>query len=152
MFTQIPIPDPQTRPVPKCIDPVFAKTSQNARFLLSENERFGIVFVKTGSINSGTGQLCDYPILFSKDRYLLRVLLYGFDACLTTKTYRIFCRDRNFTRAVRKNYSTNRSIPFLNSYQSKKKYFTIVFHTSLSGHVTHTRAQSGNTSFIYFLL
>ncbi len=27
--------------VPEIIDPVFAKTSQNARFLLSENERFG---------------------------------------------------------------------------------------------------------------
>jgi hypothetical protein len=36
--------------------PCFAKTSQNARFLLSENERFGLVFVKTGSINSGTGE------------------------------------------------------------------------------------------------
>jgi hypothetical protein len=48
-------------PVPEIIDPVFAKTSQNARFLLSENERFGLVFVKTGSINSGTelkGQGC----------------------------------------------------------------------------------------------
>jgi hypothetical protein len=44
------VPDP----VPEIIDPVFAKTSQNARFLLSENERFGLVFVKTGSINSGT--------------------------------------------------------------------------------------------------
>ncbi len=43
-------------PVPEIIDPVFAKTSQNARFLLSENERFGLVFVKTGSINSGTVQ------------------------------------------------------------------------------------------------
>jgi hypothetical protein len=43
--------------VPEIIDPVFAKTSQNARFLLSENERFGLVFVKTGSINSGTGVL-----------------------------------------------------------------------------------------------
>jgi hypothetical protein len=43
--------------VPKIIDPVFTKTSQNARFLLSENERFGLVFVKTGSINSGTGQV-----------------------------------------------------------------------------------------------
>jgi hypothetical protein len=43
--------------VPEIIDPVFAKTSQNARFLLSENERFGLVFVKTGSINSGTGKL-----------------------------------------------------------------------------------------------
>jgi hypothetical protein len=41
--------------VPEIIDPVFAKTSQNACFLLSENERFGLVFVKTGSINSGTG-------------------------------------------------------------------------------------------------
>ncbi len=44
--------------MPEIIDPVFAKTSQNARFLLSENERFGLVFVKTGSINSGTGQEC----------------------------------------------------------------------------------------------
>jgi hypothetical protein len=43
------------RSVPEIIDPVFAKTSQNARFLLSENERFGLVFVITGSINSGTG-------------------------------------------------------------------------------------------------
>jgi hypothetical protein len=42
------------KPVPEIIDPVFAKTSQNACFLLSENERFGLVFVKTGSINSGT--------------------------------------------------------------------------------------------------
>ena len=43
--------------VPKIIDPVFAETSQNARFLLSENERFGLVFVKTVSINSGTGDM-----------------------------------------------------------------------------------------------
>ncbi len=41
-------------PVPEIIDPVFVKTSQNARFLLSENERFRLVFVKTESINSGT--------------------------------------------------------------------------------------------------
>jgi hypothetical protein len=46
--------EPYCNPVPAIIDPVFAKTSQNARFLLSENERFGLVFVKTGSINSGT--------------------------------------------------------------------------------------------------
>jgi hypothetical protein len=44
------------RLVPEIIDPVFAKTSQNARFLLCENERFGLVFVKTGSINSGIVQ------------------------------------------------------------------------------------------------
>jgi hypothetical protein len=46
------------KPVPEIIDPVFAETSQNARFLLSENERFGLVFVKTGSLNSGTTD-CD---------------------------------------------------------------------------------------------
>ncbi len=40
--------------MPEIIDHVFAKTSQNACFLLSENERFGLVFVKTGSINSST--------------------------------------------------------------------------------------------------
>ena len=37
--------------MPEIIDPVFAKTSQNARFLLSENEHFGLVFVKTGSVS-----------------------------------------------------------------------------------------------------
>jgi hypothetical protein len=45
-----------TTPVPEIIDPVFVKTSQNDRFLLSENERFGLVFVKTGSINSGNAE------------------------------------------------------------------------------------------------
>jgi hypothetical protein len=49
----LPVP-PTSNPVPEIIDPVFTKTSQNARFLLSENERFGLVFVKTGSISSGT--------------------------------------------------------------------------------------------------
>ncbi len=49
--------------MPEIIDPVFAKTSQNARFLLSENERFGLVFVKTGSINSGTGDAEAHPAL-----------------------------------------------------------------------------------------
>jgi hypothetical protein len=52
--------------VPEIIDPVFAKTSQNARFLLSENERFGLVFVKTGSINSGTGNVTNF--IFGFDR------------------------------------------------------------------------------------
>jgi len=37
--------------VPEFIDPVFAKTSPKK----IENERFGLVFAKTGSINSGTG-------------------------------------------------------------------------------------------------
>jgi hypothetical protein len=44
-------------PVPEFIDPVFAITSPKRSFSMTENERFGIVFVKTGSINSGTGGL-----------------------------------------------------------------------------------------------
>jgi hypothetical protein len=37
----------KTQPVPKFIDPVSQKKQL-------ENERFGLVFAKTGSINSGT--------------------------------------------------------------------------------------------------
>jgi hypothetical protein len=33
--------------VPEIIDPVFAKQAQNARFHIIENERFGLVFMKT---------------------------------------------------------------------------------------------------------
>ncbi len=51
--------------MPEIIDPVFAKTSQNARFLLSENERFGLVFVKTGSINSGKGRVRFVALCYS---------------------------------------------------------------------------------------
>ncbi len=40
--------------VPEIIDPVFAKTSPKRSFCMTENERFGLVFTKTGSINSGT--------------------------------------------------------------------------------------------------
>jgi hypothetical protein len=40
--------------VPEFIDPVFAKTSPKRAFSMTENERFGLVFLKTGSINSGT--------------------------------------------------------------------------------------------------
>jgi hypothetical protein len=40
--------------VPEIIDPVFAKTSPKCSFCMTENERFGLVFAKTGSINSGT--------------------------------------------------------------------------------------------------
>jgi hypothetical protein len=41
--------------VPEIIDPVFAKTSPKRSFCMTENERFWLVFVKTGAINSGTG-------------------------------------------------------------------------------------------------
>jgi hypothetical protein len=40
--------------VPEFIDVVFAKTSPKRPFSMSENGRFGLVFAKTGSINSGT--------------------------------------------------------------------------------------------------
>jgi hypothetical protein len=40
--------------VPEFIDPVFAKISQKRSFSVIENKRFGHVFAKTGSINSGT--------------------------------------------------------------------------------------------------
>jgi hypothetical protein len=40
--------------VPEFRDPVFAKTSPTRSFSVIENERFGLVFVKTGSINSVT--------------------------------------------------------------------------------------------------
>jgi hypothetical protein len=52
--TQDPIfslPDP----VPEFIDPVFTKTSPKRSFSVTQNERFGLVFAKTGSIISGTG-------------------------------------------------------------------------------------------------
>ncbi len=41
--------------MPEFIDPVFAITSPKRSFSMTENERFGSVFVKTGTINSGTG-------------------------------------------------------------------------------------------------
>jgi hypothetical protein len=41
--------------LPEFIDPVFAKTSPKHSFSVNENERFGLVFEKTGSIISGIG-------------------------------------------------------------------------------------------------
>ncbi len=49
--------------MPEIIDPVFAKTSQNARFLLSENERFGLVFVKTRVYKFGHRSVCSHKPL-----------------------------------------------------------------------------------------
>jgi hypothetical protein len=40
--------------VPEFIGPVFEKKSPKRSFLIIENERFVLVFAKTGSINSGT--------------------------------------------------------------------------------------------------
>jgi hypothetical protein len=65
------------RHVPEIIEPVFTKTSQYARFLLSENERFGLVFVKTGSINSGNGQFTCYMKSNLKMNRLYTLALQG---------------------------------------------------------------------------
>ncbi len=40
--------------MPEFIDPVFGKTSPERSFSVMQNERIGLVFPKTGSINSGT--------------------------------------------------------------------------------------------------
>ena len=43
-------------PMPEFIDPVFTKTSPIRSFSVIQNERFGLVFAKTGSIILGTSQ------------------------------------------------------------------------------------------------
>jgi hypothetical protein len=43
-----------TRPLPEFVDPVFTKISPKRSFSVIQNERFGLVFAKTGSIVSGT--------------------------------------------------------------------------------------------------
>ncbi len=53
--------------VSEIIDPVFTKTSPKRSFCMTENERFGLVFTKSGSINLGTGKLK----LFTKTTYLI---------------------------------------------------------------------------------
>ncbi len=40
--------------MPEFKDPVFAKTSLKGSFSIIENERFGLVFAKTRSMNSGS--------------------------------------------------------------------------------------------------
>ncbi len=64
--------------MPEFIDLVFAKTSPKRTVSITENERFGLVFVKNGSINSGTGRVASkfvytkegvnsgYPRVFAK--------------------------------------------------------------------------------------
>ncbi len=54
IFQRVHILGIEDRPVPEFIDPVYAKTSPKRSFCMTENGRFGLVFAKTGSINSGT--------------------------------------------------------------------------------------------------
>jgi hypothetical protein len=50
-------------PMPEFIDPVFTKTSPKLSFSVIQNERFGLVFAKTGSIISGTIFLAGFSTL-----------------------------------------------------------------------------------------
>jgi hypothetical protein len=61
--------------VPEFIDPVFVKTSPKRSFSVIQNERFGLVFVKPGSIISGT-------VL-----YLSPNMSYAYDFEVTIRTY-----------------------------------------------------------------
>ncbi len=48
---------PLETPVPEFIDPVFTKTSSKRSFSLNRKRAFWLVFAKTGSIISGTGNV-----------------------------------------------------------------------------------------------
>jgi len=54
--------------VPEFIDPVFPKTSPKRSFSVIQNERFGLVFAKTGSIISGIGIIQVQKVLDSAER------------------------------------------------------------------------------------
>jgi hypothetical protein len=45
-----------SQPVLEFIDLVFAKTSLKRSFSMTEKERSGLVFAKSGSIHTGTGE------------------------------------------------------------------------------------------------
>ncbi len=64
--------------VPEFIDPVFTKTSPKRSFSVTQNERFGLVFAKTGSIILGTvGGREEYTLhicfAYGEQRYTLLV-------------------------------------------------------------------------------
>jgi hypothetical protein len=53
--SSVTITEPQDSiTVPEFIDPVFVKTRPKRSFSMTENEQFGLVIAKTGSIISGT--------------------------------------------------------------------------------------------------
>jgi hypothetical protein len=55
---------PSRRPVPEFIDPVFTKTSPKRSFSLNRKRAFWLVFAKTGSIISGSGDKYEYIVIF----------------------------------------------------------------------------------------
>ncbi len=75
--------------LPEIVDLVFAKTSPLRSFCLTENKRFGLVFVKTGSINSGTSvhfdEYCNCSFYLST--CAAAVLLYQCCSCFSLHFY-----------------------------------------------------------------
>jgi hypothetical protein len=70
--------------MPEFIDPVFTKASQKRSFSVIQNERFGLVFAKTGSIISGTGNYMRNiwrPPLFTAQSTVVLSLLSFFSQC-----------------------------------------------------------------------
>ncbi len=61
------------RLVPECTDPAFAKTSPKRSFSKSENNRFGLVLAKTGSINSGIGVDTVYVHIDTRQRTYIQI-------------------------------------------------------------------------------
>ncbi len=60
--------------MPEFIDPVFAKTSPKRSFSITENDRFGLVFLKTGSMNSGTRFDSEINLLAPTDRSIFMTI------------------------------------------------------------------------------
>ncbi len=58
--------------MPEFTEPVFGKTSPKRSFSMTENERFRLVFTKTGSINSGTGICWEIHRVGKGERYFVR--------------------------------------------------------------------------------
>jgi hypothetical protein len=73
--------------VPEFIDLILAKTSPKRSFSMTENERFGLVFAKTGSIISGRSVprifFFNIHFLYSKREHRRKVAL--------SKKFRFYC-------------------------------------------------------------
>jgi hypothetical protein len=88
--------------VPKFIDAVIAKTSTKRSFSVIENERFGIVFAKTGSIISDTVLfvmnflLTKISTAMEKALHFYTLTCFYLDMCVKMDTNVQFCVLSNF--------------------------------------------------------
>ncbi len=77
--------------MPEFVDPVFEKTSPKLAFSMTDNERFGLVLAKTGSINSSTESLLFSHLFANVPESRLRIDRLYSDVN-STKFYNIFDR------------------------------------------------------------